>query len=598
MALCRIRLLFCPGRVGRRCERQSQSEIHKNSIMRHESLLGLDFDIPSFVMKNKQKENVIYKHLPEPVQFQPIDPSRPRQNEDLTYNVNLFRSERLIAWNPTGPVNDVSDGEIAEASLPRQQLPNTEYINVVRNVVLSSLNELVRLGRQAEAASLFETYSYYCPAIRFDSVIVCKMLITYCKMSLFLHSKQLFNDLAREAPQRLDNRIFSVIIEMYLYLSDFETSERLYSLMISMHIPPTIATFTVMLKYYVRNRMHDRVRDVLQRMQESQLERDGVFYYTLLCSCAEIGEFEEYDSLQSKLSNLEIEITPKARCRLANAFTIYKQTCRFKSLLKEMKAENIIPDADFYNTIIKACSRAGNVYGALKLYEEMKMLGIYPTVDTFSVLINMYARARVPPNECHLFIKQIWQEMLNLGVHPDCHVYGSILHAYRKSMNLQKFTETLNDMKDRNVAPNMIVYCEIYQFFAYNLKSFDTCEKIYQEIQSKKFWLDLPFYTVLFETHIVYDKSDKVPGIFQLMLDHYVVPDILAYVYLIIAYADLGMMSKAEDVFLQSLITPADMMKISIRALTKCATLPQKPGRLQYLQSAIEQLWKLKQGTA
>ena len=84
-----------------------------------------------------------------------------------------------------------------------------------------------------------------------------------------------------------------------------------------------------------------------------------------------------------------------------------------KDLVSQITSCGYNPDVITYNSLISGYSNVGNVQKCLSLYENMKKLGIKPTLDTYHPLISACSE------EDMLLADYLFYDMLGMGLSPD-----------------------------------------------------------------------------------------------------------------------------------------------------------------------------------
>ncbi|CAI5457975.1 unnamed protein product [Closterium sp. Yama58-4] len=128
------------------------------------------------------------------------------------------------------------------------------------------------------------------------------------------------------------------------------------------------------------------------------------------------------------------------------------------SLFSEMEAaENVRSNAETFNLLITACTKAGDHEGALKAFNMMRKRGYTRaiTTSTFNKLIHSAAAAPSASTETAF---QLYSQMRAEGHRPDVVTLGTLITACGKDGDAARAMAVRQELEGEGVAPNAAVF--------------------------------------------------------------------------------------------------------------------------------------------
>ncbi|CEP07318.1 hypothetical protein [Parasitella parasitica] len=90
---------------------------------------------------------------------------------------------------------------------------------------------------------------------------------------------------------------------------------------------------------------------------------------------------------------------------------------------------------------------------ALKLFREMENSGLKPDIQTYTCIINEFAK------RCEMDRASKWlKRMKKQKIIPDAHIYTTLIDGYMRQTDLDRAEETFGLMMERNVQPTIVTY--------------------------------------------------------------------------------------------------------------------------------------------
>ena len=99
-------------------------------------------------------------------------------------------------------------------------------------------------------------------------------------------------------------------------------------------------------------------------------------------------------------------------------------------IFREMEERGVRIDAATYTSKMHWLAKAGDIEGAVKLWEEMRKMGCDPTVVSYSAFMKiLFDHGRATEASA------IYKEMIDVGLSPTCHTYTVLIEHLAGSGN-------------------------------------------------------------------------------------------------------------------------------------------------------------------
>lgn len=123
-----------------------------------------------------------------------------------------------------------------------------------------------------------------------------------------------------------------------------------------------------------------------------------------------------------------------------------------EDMLPQITSSGLNPDVITYNSLISGYSSLGSSQKCLELYENMKKLGIKPSLRTYHPLLSGCIREGI------VAVEKLFNEMLQINLVPDLLVYNALIHCYAEHGDVQKALVLHSEMVDQGIRPDKMTY--------------------------------------------------------------------------------------------------------------------------------------------
>jgi pentatricopeptide repeat protein len=216
--------------------------------------------------------------------------------------------------------------------------------------------------------------------------------------------------------------------------------------------PLSPVAYSILLKGYGRLGDFANVELVLSHAIENKIVPDTILLNSLIdafVNCNAIDKANEVFAVM-KSDHSNVVVSSEEEKKIGDGFKI-------ESWLQQFSCPR--PNRRTYNTILKGLSNSLMLEEAFSLTEEMKILRLWDSITT-----NTIVRASIKVADYQLaenilsnYTVTKWNSQKN-EQHPNVEAYTELLDAYAKSRKLDKAVATLQLMQQRGVTPNAITY--------------------------------------------------------------------------------------------------------------------------------------------
>ncbi|KAI9017492.1 hypothetical protein BC832DRAFT_588752 [Gaertneriomyces semiglobifer] len=251
-----------------------------------------------------------------------------------------------------------------------------------------------------------------------------------------------------------DSYSFTVLITAHAIQTDVEGAMSTFEDMVEAGVAPNLHSYNAVLSACARDGDVMKVGALLERMRSHGFEPDASTYNTLWQSYASAGVPEEMNKAYAKYCELAVDVVTSRG------------------------------DIGTVNKLLKGYARAGDVGGALALFQDVRRNGITPDVKTFTTLIEAHARvgdamgvgewwARADESKCpmdavgisvaiaaataagHSDLAWLIFERAVPRCHMDAAVYNIILATKSRLADVDGMHRIVNMMIDRGIRPSL-----------------------------------------------------------------------------------------------------------------------------------------------
>ncbi|KAL9332825.1 hypothetical protein ACSQ67_002435 [Phaseolus vulgaris] len=240
-----------------------------------------------------------------------------------------------------------------------------------------------------------------------------------------------------------------------------------------------------------------------------------------------VETYHHHDSLRVLLAKLEREDSNPIHILAQDgdwskdhfwaAVRFLKNASRFVEILqvfdmwKEIEKSRI---SEFnYNKIIGLLCEDEMMEEALSAFQEMKVQGMKPSLDTYNPIIHGFSKAGKFSDALRFL-----DEMKESGLEPDSETYDGLIGAYGKFQLYDEMGECVKKMELEGCSPDHITYNILIQEYA-RAGILQRMEKLYQRMLSKRMRLQSSTFVAMLKAYTTFGIVEKMEFFFRKVLN-------------------------------------------------------------------------------
>ncbi|XP_049350675.1 pentatricopeptide repeat-containing protein At5g16420, mitochondrial [Solanum verrucosum] len=184
---------------------------------------------------------------------------------------------------------------------------------------------------------------------------------------------------------------------------------------------------------------------------------------------------KEYDFVYALFKNCQkkLHITPSVfTCNiLLNALCKKDDTNSAIKVLDEMPVMGIVPNVVSYTTILGCYVSLGDLVGAKRMFDEIIDRGWLPDATTYTILMHGYVKQGK-----FIDAAKIMDEMEDNGIGPNEVTYGIMIEAFCKETKSGEAVNLLNDMLDKRYIPSPTLCSKVIDVLCEEGKVEEACD--------------------------------------------------------------------------------------------------------------------------
>ncbi|TPX57087.1 hypothetical protein SpCBS45565_g08272 [Spizellomyces sp. 'palustris'] len=342
----------------------------------------------------------------------------------------------------------MADGDVEGA---KEVLKGETHVHVFGTV----LSGLIKMGRLEEAEEVLAVMRER----GIKSIVLSSLLMdTYAKRGDVGRVEQTLNDMHVQGSLP-DVHVYTVLVWMYVHvLKDMNAARAIIKEMVNRNVRPNLVTMNVYLTGMVRYESVEAALEVLRRWEGA----DIAAYTVVLNALVKMGP-DGLDRAIALFRTLTVSSCLPQPDRVAYTVLMggYCQSLETvptaHALFDEMVERGIEPDAVAYNTLLAGHARFGLVEGGIRVYIAMLEHAISPTVETLTMLIQMYIQHRSHTHPA-LAPTHLYDMLKSTRIRPDHLLFTSLARAFsicRDTLSLQRILKEMQETYHLTPTPHM-----------------------------------------------------------------------------------------------------------------------------------------------
>ena len=206
---------------------------------------------------------------------------------------------------------------------------------------------------------------------------------------------------------------------------------------------------------------------------------------------------------------------------------------------QRMSAERVEPTLNTYITLMSVCARAGDRRGMLKYFGRISERGMKPTVEAWNVVLSYCAQMEGPSRVVQA--EDVMRRMREQGLAPDAVSYSSLVQAYVRNGEAERFDELLERMRGDGVLPDLVLLNTLLNGYGRTLR-WERAFELLRAWERDGVRPDATSYTHVLRACVGARLPERAAAAVEMMRQAGLTPDVRTYSMLLSAYAKAGML--------------------------------------------------------
>ena len=360
---------------------------------------------------------------------------------------------------------------------------------------------------------------------------------------------------------------YNCLLDMSFRLGQTLQANKLYEEINDFTSPvqPEIITFNIILKGCVREikdntenqeaneKIFEKLNSYVKDIKQKNMSLNDISYNTLIDAYAEGGKiekswelFDEMRANQCKPDLYTYATLIKGIKALPYSEENFKKALEIFNLVKSGNCEGLKVDDFLYNSILDVCLKYNELELMEKLFQEMKLEILPPTIVSYSIMIKGYGNNQELDKALNMF-----NELRANNLKPNDIIYGCLLNCCVICSDQKLMTEIYQDMRKDGITPNLFIYTTLIK--GYNkMKQYDLAFAVFEKMKEEDFVKpNIVIYNAIIDNCVESKNFDKMFEIYTYLKNNesFVQPNIITYSTLIKGFCRSGNMKKAQDIY-------------------------------------------------
>ncbi|KAF6154955.1 hypothetical protein GIB67_018392 [Kingdonia uniflora] len=214
----------------------------------------------------------------------------------------------------------------------------------------------------------------------------------YGKAGKFDQMEKVLSEMLESTGCRPDVWTMNTILSLFGNKGQIEMMEKWYEKFRSFGIEPETRSFNILIGAYGKKHMYDKMSSVMEYMRKLQFPWTTSTYNNVIEAFADAGDAKHmeytFDQMRAERMNMD---SKTFRCLIngyANAGLFHKVVSTIQLAERLEIAENTL----YFNAIISACAKAGDLMEMERVFIRMKEKHCSPDSATYSIMVEAYRK--------------------------------------------------------------------------------------------------------------------------------------------------------------------------------------------------------------
>ena len=214
----------------------------------------------------------------------------------------------------------------------------------------------------------------------------------YGKAGMFHEMEKVLSGMLESNTCRPDVWTMNIILALFGNKGQIDMMEKWYEKFRGVGIEPETRTFNILIGAYGKKRMYDKMTAVMEYMRKLAFPWTTSTYNNVIEAFADVGDAKNMEYAFSQMREERMKADTKTFCCLIDGFS---NAGLFHMVISSIQlAERLeVPfNTSFYNSVLSACAKAGDLMEMEKVFKRMKDKHYTPDSTTYSILVEAYSK--------------------------------------------------------------------------------------------------------------------------------------------------------------------------------------------------------------
>ena len=186
--------------------------------------------------------------------------------------------------------------------------------------------------------------------------------------------------------------VWTMNIILSLFSHKIELMERWYEKFRAYGIEPETRTFNLLIGAYAKQGLFDKMAAVLEHMRRASFPWTTATYNNVIEALARAGQAREMELAWDQMRAERMKPDTKTFCGLIEGYSKAGMFHKVVDVVQIAGRAEVPTTTTFFNAVMAACARAGDLVEMERVFKRMKEAGKHSDNDTYSILIEAYAK--------------------------------------------------------------------------------------------------------------------------------------------------------------------------------------------------------------
>ncbi|XP_077212454.1 pentatricopeptide repeat (PPR) superfamily protein [Tasmannia lanceolata] len=277
----------------------------------------------------------------------------------------------------------------------------------------------------------------------------------------------------------LTEKSYVTVFAILVGENQLKLAQRFYNYMKEMGIPPSVASFNVLIKALCKNSgTLDAAFRVFRQMPDCGCTPDSYTYGTLINGLCKLGKISKAQEMFEEMHVKGCSPTVVTYSSLIHGLCVSNRLDEAMKMIEEMSSKNIEPNVVTYSSLMDGLCKGGWSLQAMELLEKMVSKRHLPNMITYSTLVNGLCKEGKLQEAL-----EVLDRMKLQGCKPDAGLYSKLINGLCDSCKFHEAANFLDEMILSGISPNRVtqsVHVKMHNMVVRGLCSENSPDRAFQ----------------------------------------------------------------------------------------------------------------------